>query len=243
LLLPSCAACGMGLLSFCLGSSSVAVQPEGTALAPGVRGNEMRVLGPPSVENADSLVSLLTQAQQMELQAGFRQFDVNGNGTIDAAELKSVMNQLGSPVTDDAVKDIITAMDLDHNGQVEWAEFACLMADRWLRSDEDTDMQLAVGLLASGSTDDARGMEEVEEINVERMRSLLCGSGEAPLNEDEWAQFLRVADPNGTGKVSTDAFKAMPCWAPPSAELLLSPRSAAKRRAEGAGGAGAPGGS
>ena len=66
------------------------------------------------------------------------------------------------------VKDIITAMDLDHNGQVEWAEFACLMADRWLRSDEDTDMQLAVGLLASGSTDDARGMEEVEEINVER---------------------------------------------------------------------------
>ena len=75
------------------------------------------------------------------------------------------------------------------------------------------------------------------------VRSLLCGSGEAPLNEDEWAQFLRVADPNGTGKVSTDAFKAMPCWAPPSAELLLSPRSAAKRRAEGAGGAGAPGGS
>ena len=85
LLLPSCAACGMGLLSFCLGSSSVAVQPEGTALAPGVRGNEMRVLGPPSVENADSLVSLLTQAQQMELQAGFRQFDVNGNGTMCAA--------------------------------------------------------------------------------------------------------------------------------------------------------------
>ena len=56
-------ACGMGLLSFCVGSNSVAVQSEGNASAPGRRANEMRVLGPPSVENADSLMSLLTQTR------------------------------------------------------------------------------------------------------------------------------------------------------------------------------------
>ena len=31
---------------------------------------------------AETLVGMLTQAQQMELQSAFRRFDVNGNGTM-----------------------------------------------------------------------------------------------------------------------------------------------------------------
>ena len=53
------------------------------------------------------------------------------------------------------VKQVIDELDLDKNGQVEWKEFACLMAERWLRQEGETDMQLALGLMISEEDDDA----------------------------------------------------------------------------------------
>ena len=44
------------------------------------------------------------------------------------------------------VAKIIADLDVDNNGKIEWAEFASLMADRWLRKDGATDLKLATGL-------------------------------------------------------------------------------------------------
>ena len=114
------------------------------------------------------------------------------------------------------VQDIIKTLDIDNNGQIEWKEFAGLMADRWLRSEGDTDMALALGLLASStnaplqSIDDAEG----ELIDVDRMRDLLCKHGEAPFSATEWDDFIKLADPGKTGRVQAEAFKNLPCWLP-----------------------------
>lgn len=76
----------MGLLSFCLGSTSAAVQPEHQL---GDHPNTDRtsvirraIAAKPTADNADELVGLLTLAQQGELHSAFRKFDVNGNGTM-----------------------------------------------------------------------------------------------------------------------------------------------------------------
>ena len=74
----------MGLLSFCMGggSSSAAVLPEQSVHDHPDRERGAILMEAASVENADTLVHLLTRAQQMELQSAFRQFDINGNGTM-----------------------------------------------------------------------------------------------------------------------------------------------------------------
>ena len=110
---------------------------------------------------------------------------------------------------------MIQSLDLDNNGQVEWKEFACLMADRWLRQDGETDLQLALGLLST---------EDDAEVELERVRGLLCKHGEAPLTETEWEQLRELADPNKTGRVSAAAFAALPCWKPSVPPGWVSPR-------------------
>ena len=112
------------------------------------------------------------------------------------------------------VQDIIKSLDVDNNGQIEWKEFAGLMADRWLRSEGDTDMALALGLLAS-SSNEARSIDDSDDdIDVERMKDLMCRHGEAPFSAAEWDDFISLADPGKTGRVSASSFKMLPCWAP-----------------------------
>ena len=60
------------------------------------------------------------------------------------------------------IQEVIKSLDLDNNGQIEWREFACLMANRWLKQDGETDMALAIGLLTSEEDD--------EEVDVERSK-------------------------------------------------------------------------
>jgi len=191
----------MGLLSFCLGSSSATVQPA-PGSAPALSSINR---GASSPDDAEALVSQLTQAQQMELQGAFRQFDVNGNGTIDQAELKTVMVQLGCSMSTEEIRGVLDQLDIDRNGQIEWKEFAIMMADRWLRQDGETDMALALGLVT----------DEDDDIDVDSLKALLCGHGERPLSKEEWAQFMKVADPGSTGTVTAKSFKSLPCWEPP----------------------------
>ena len=68
------AAGAMGILSMCFGNGTSSTQIQPTPI--GSRAGE-GTLG-----NAETLVGMLTQAQQMELQSAFRRFDVNGNGTM-----------------------------------------------------------------------------------------------------------------------------------------------------------------
>ena len=198
----------MGLISACFGGRTNAVAPavsEALATAGGLPAGA--AIPPPTAENAELLFSLLTKAQRTELEGAFRQFDLNNNGSIEAHELKTVMRQLGHPMSDAKIMEMISTFDTDQNGQVEWKEFACFMADRWLRQERETDLRLALGML----TED----QESDVIELSKLREMLCVHGEEPLSEAEWAELVKMADPDGTGKVSGEAFKAMPCWETP----------------------------
>ena len=73
----------MGIFAVCFGGmSSAAVQPLPAAEGGMTGGVPIPTTDP---ENAEALIGMLTQAQQMELQSAFRQFDINGNGTMCAA--------------------------------------------------------------------------------------------------------------------------------------------------------------
>jgi hypothetical protein len=127
------------------------------------------------------------------------------------------------------IGEIIRNLDVDQNGQIEWGEFATLMADRWLRQDGETDMELATSLFTVNGDD---GM-----LDVAKMRELLTTLGEAPLDQKEMDQIIALADPKGSGRVSVETFRNLPCWQAPS--LSKSP---VKRRTDDGSSSGADGG-
>ena len=53
----------------------------------------------------------------------FKIFDKNGSGLISAAELRHVMTNLGERLTAEEVEEIISAVELDDQGLLNYDEF------------------------------------------------------------------------------------------------------------------------
>ena len=132
------------------------------------------------------------------------------------------MIQLGSPINDQQVHNIINSLDIDQNGQVEWSEFASLMADRWIRQDGATDLAMA------GQLFEAKGVDGERQgfIDMAFLREQLCTVGESPLTDAEFDQLAKMGDPDNTGRISVEVFMQLPCWQAPkvSTSELRSPR-------------------
>ncbi len=62
------------------------------------------------------------------VRAAFDRFDLNGDGHIDAHEIKTVMAEIGAPLTDGEVAEMIAKADADGNGMIDFQEFLTLAA-------------------------------------------------------------------------------------------------------------------
>ena len=62
-------------------------------------------------------------AEFKEAVEKFKLFDQNGNGTIDATELSSVLQSMGKEVTSTQIKYLMNLADVDENGAIRFSEF------------------------------------------------------------------------------------------------------------------------
>jgi len=61
--------------------------------------------------------------QEASMRACFREFDVDSSGTIDAKELKEVINKCGSNLSDAEVARLVQLVDKDGSGTLSYEEF------------------------------------------------------------------------------------------------------------------------
>ena len=72
---------------------------------------------------------LQTQAMQLLepiLERVFKQFDADGNGTLEEHELKAAFEAAGRPATDEKIKKAIKKLDTDGDGKISFDEFKAL---------------------------------------------------------------------------------------------------------------------
>jgi Ca2+-binding EF-hand superfamily protein len=72
----------------------------------------------------------LTEEQRQEIKEAFDLFDSEGNGVIDAKELKVAMRALGFEPKKDEVKRIIQEIDKTGEGVIKYEEFLDLMTNK-----------------------------------------------------------------------------------------------------------------
>ena len=72
-------------------------------------------LGPEAVKSAEA-----TKARGAEI---FKEMDADGNGSIDASELKSAFAAVGVELTQKEVKSMMHEADRDGDGQIDAEEF------------------------------------------------------------------------------------------------------------------------
>ena len=82
----------------------------------------------------------LSDQQLADYKETFSMFDRDGDGTIDADELGTVMNSLGINPTESEIREMIEKVDLDKNGTIDFGEFCALMISKTEAIDPDTEI-------------------------------------------------------------------------------------------------------
>jgi calmodulin len=76
------------------------------------------------------MVENLTNEEIAEFKEAFQIFDTDGDGSICVGELGIVMKSLGQMYTDDEFISMISTIDQDENGTIDFKEFLYFMSQK-----------------------------------------------------------------------------------------------------------------
>ena len=136
----------------------------------------------------------LTEGQIAEYKEAFDFFDKDGDGTITAKELGAVMRLLGYNPSDADLADVISDVDLDRNGTIEFGEFLAMMARNMKEADQEEEIREAFRVF------DLNGDGYISSSELAEMMGNL---GEK-LTQQEVADMIREADSDGDGRISLE---------------------------------------
>ncbi|CAN1841373.1 Calmodulin-like protein 8 [Linum perenne] len=134
----------------------------------------------------------LTQDQIVEFKEAFCLFDKDGDGN-------SIKIYLSFPSIHSYIHSVITEVDADGNGTIEFAEFLSLMARKIKETDAEEELKEAFKVFDK----DQNGY-----ISATELRHVMINLGEK-LTDEEVEQMIKEADLDGDGQVNYDEFVKM----------------------------------
>ena len=75
-------------------------------------------------EEADADNASITRE---DMVAAFHRIDTDGSGTLDRKEVKETLTNMMSNVEEEEIDKMVSAMDADHNGEIDMDEFVDTM--------------------------------------------------------------------------------------------------------------------
>merc|ERR1712086_1239624 len=122
----------------------------------------------------------LTEEQIEEIREAFNLFDADNSGAIDVRELKAAMRALGFEVKKEELKKMISDIDSDGNGSIEFQEFLEMMTGKMGEKDPREDIEKVFKLFDDDNTNKisfrnlARVAEELgENIDDEELQDMI----------------------------------------------------------------------
>merc|ERR1711990_200188 len=83
----------------------------------------------------------LSEEQIEEIREAFNLFDADNSGAIDIRELKAAMRALGFEVKKEELKKMISDIDNDGNGDIDFGEFLEMMTGKMGEKDSREDIE------------------------------------------------------------------------------------------------------
>ena len=141
----------------------------------------------------------LTADEIEEIKEAFDIFDVDRSGAISVQELLNAMKSLGFDTKNPAIYQMISDMDEDGNGEIDFEEFLDMMTARISDRNTKEDLERVFKLF-----DDKR----TGEITVDNLRRVAKELGE-DIPEEELKEIILRADLDGDGKLNFEDFYAV----------------------------------
>ena len=131
-----------------------------------------------------------------ELQAAFALFDTDGDGELDARELREALSRLGQRLSNSEAQRLIASVSRSH--RVNFDAFVRLVEPAPEGLDPEADLREAFDILDA----DADGYLSPEELGHALARD---GDSDAA----EVGVILRAADRDGDGRISFEEFREL----------------------------------
>ncbi len=132
-----------------------------------------------------------------------------GAGTIDAKELKVAMRALGFDPKKEEIKKMISDIDKDGNGTIDYSEFLEMMTTKMSEKDSREEILKAFRLF-----DD----EEKGKISFRNLKRVAKELGEN-MTDEELHEMIEEADRDGDGEINEEEFlrimKKTSAWGAP----------------------------
>ncbi|XP_045405152.1 calmodulin-alpha-like [Lemur catta] len=141
----------------------------------------------------------LTEEQIAEFKEAFSLFDKDGDGTITAKELGTVMRSLEQSTTEAELQDMINEVDADGNSTIDFPEFLIIMARRMTDTDSEKEIKEAFHVFDKDGNGD---------ISAAELCHVMTGLGEK-LTDEQVHEMIREADIDGDGQVHYEEFVQM----------------------------------
>lgn len=138
----------------------------------------------------------LTRAQVQEFKEAFDIFDVDGGGTITAEELGDVMRSLGQKPTRAQLDSMVSEIDADGDGAIDFPEFLTMMLRKMNEGDPEKELRDVFMVFDK---------DQSGTISADELRNVMKVIGEK-LTDQEIEDAIKLADTTGDGEVSYDEF-------------------------------------
>ncbi|KAF1860631.1 hypothetical protein Lal_00021676 [Lupinus albus] len=146
------------------------------------------------------MTDILSEEQIVDFKEAFCLFDKDEDGCIFVEELATVIRSLDQNPTEEELQDMISEVDVDVNGTIEFDEFFNLMANKFKHVDaEEEELNEAFQVFDK----DQNGY-----ISASELRHVMMNLGEK-LSDEEVEQMIKEADLDGDGQVNYDEFVKM----------------------------------
>merc|ERR1711896_91539 len=134
----------------------------------------------------------LSEEQMEEIREAFGLFDADASGMIDVRELKAAMRALGFEVKNEELKKMVTDVDNDGNGTIEFGEFLHMMTAKMGEKDTREDIEKVFKLFDNDSTNKIsfRNLARVDE-ELQDMINQADRDGDGEINCDEFYRIMK----------------------------------------------------
>lgn len=138
----------------------------------------------------------MSSEQIADFSATFSLFDKDGDGTITTKELGTVMRSLGQNPSEEQLLEMITEVDADGSGTIDFQEFLLMMSKQFLEKDTEEDLRETFEALDK----DGNGF-----LSAFELRQILQTLG-INLSDEEVFEMVAEADIDGDGKVNFEEY-------------------------------------
>jgi len=133
-------------------------------------------------------------------RSAFNKFDADGSGSIDAAELGSLLATMGQVQTQDDLAKMMSEADADGSGEIDSEEFIELMSKHIGSQAEVLEGELRYAF-------DALDVDGSGTVSADELKVASCNLGEK-LSNAEVDAMLALVDNDGSGEIDFEEFCA-----------------------------------